>query len=139
MKIELLRRNQAIHFEAVNEAGMSLHMDGGEQYGGEGKGMRPMEALLAAFAGCSALDIVIILKKMKQDLKDMKVSIEGEREEIEKVKPFKKIHLHFSLYGEIKESKAEKAVSVSVEKYCSVGASLDPTIKISYGFEIIPA
>lgn len=138
MKIELKRRNQGIHFEAINENGISVHMDGGEKYGGEGKGMRPMETLLAAFAGCSAFDIVIILKKMKQDLIDIQVSIEGKREETEKVKPFKKIHIHFKLFGNIKESKAEKAVSVSVEKYCSVGASLDPSIEVSYEYEIIP-
>jgi putative redox protein len=114
-------------------------MDGKEQFGGEGNGMSPMQTLLSAFAGCSAFDIVIILKKMKQNLKDMKIIIEGAREENEKVKPFKKIHLHFVLYGDIKEAKAEKAVSVSVEKYCSVGASLDPSIQVSYDYEIIPA
>jgi len=139
MKIELYRRNDALHFEAINEEGLNIHMDGAAVFGGEGKGMRPMETLLCSLAGCSAFDIVVILKKMKQDLKDMRVTVKGERESEGKIKPLKTVHMHFALFGDIKDAKAEKAVSVSVEKYCSVGASLNPDIEVGYDYEIIPA
>lgn len=137
MNITLTRKNKAVHFEAVNSTGNTIQIDGPETIGGEGKGMRPMEILLTSVAGCSSFDLVEILKKQKQELEDVTIQISGERKETGFVKPFETINMHFVLKGDIDEKKAGRAVSMAVEKYCSVAASLDPHIKITHSFKIL--
>ena len=136
MKIELKRQNQSVHFEAQNESGNIIEFDGSASIGGQGKGMTPMEALLAAVAGCCSFDVVEILRKTRQKLDDIQVTISGDRKEVDWVKPFENMHIQFSLFGEVKEKKALQAIQLAVEKYCSVGASLDPKIPITYTFTI---
>ena len=136
MKITLNRKNKAVHFEAVNESGNTIQIDGPDSIGGEGKGMRPMEILLTAIAGCSSFDLVEILKKQKQSLSDVSITISGDRKETGFVKPFETIHLQFDLKGDIEEKKAARAIQMAVEKYCSVAASLHPDIKISHDYTI---
>lgn len=137
MNITLNRKNKAVHFEAVNQAGSTIQIDGPESIGGEGKGMRPMEILLTSIAGCSSFDLVEILKKQKEPLEDVKISIQGERRPEGDVKPFTKIELLFTLTGNLNEKKVARAVELSVEKYCSVAASLDPNIELIHRYEII--
>lgn len=136
MEIRLKRLNNAVHLSAVNENGNRTEFDGTEIIGGQDKAMTPMEALLSAVAACSTLDVIPILKKQRQNLEDLEVVITGNRHKVEEVNPFKDIHMHFILTGKIDSTKAEKAVNLSVEKYCSVSASLDPAIKVSHSFEI---
>jgi putative redox protein len=138
IKIELKRLNDAFHFEAANENGNSVHIDASPDIGGTNKGMRPMQMLLAAMGGCSTIDIVNILKKQKQDLKDIKVTVTGEREKDVVPSLFIEVHAHFRLYGNLDKDKAGKAVSLSVDKYCSVAKTLEKTAKVTYSFEIIP-
>lgn len=137
MEIKLKRKNKAVHFEAVNQAGNTIQIDGPDTIGGEGKGMRPMEILLTSIAGCSSFDLVQILKKQKQDIQDVEISISGKRKADGDVKPFEQIDLMFILKGTIDEKKAARAVQLSVEKYCSVAASLDSKIQINHEFKII--
>ena len=118
--------------EAKNEDGNSIQMDSAPDIGGEGKGMRPMQLLLAAVGGCSAIDVILILKKQKQIIEDFEVEIEGEREKIEDYSLFRDICLHFKFKGQVDKDKAERAVKLSVDKYCSVSKTLEPTAKISY-------
>ncbi|MBI1226013.1 MAG: OsmC family peroxiredoxin [Bacteroidetes bacterium] len=135
MHITLQRLNDAVHFEAKNDDGNTIHLDGSPDIGGERKGVRPMQALLMSLAGCSSMDVVSILKKMRQPLDDMRVEVIGERvDEIPAV--FKKIHMQFFLKGDLDETKAKKAIGMSVEKYCSVARMLDKTAEISWGLEI---
>ena len=135
MHITLQRLNDAVHFEAKNESGNTIHLDGSPDIGGEGRGVRPMQALLMSLAGCSSMDVVSLLKKMRQPLEDMRVEVLGERvDEIPAV--FKKIHLQFFLKGDLDEDKARKAIGMSVEKYCSVARMLDKTAEISWGLEL---
>lgn len=136
IKIELRRLHDPFHFEAVNEDGNVVHMDAAPEIGGTGKGVRPMQLLLAAFGGCSSIDIVSILKKQKQDLKEIRVTITGERERDAVPSLFTEVHAHFRLIGEIDRDKAEKAVSLSVDKYCSVAKTLEKTARVTYSFEI---
>ncbi len=135
--IQLNRLNDAFHFEASNENGNSVHIDASPDIGGTNQGMRPMQMLLAAMGGCSSIDIVNILKKQKQDLRDIKVTVTGEREEGAVPSLFVKVHAHFKLFGNLDEDKAGKAVSLSVDKYCSVAKTLEKTATITYSFEII--
>jgi len=132
MKINIKRLNDNFHMEAKNEDGNSIQMDSALDIGGEGKGMRPMQLLLAAVGGCSAIDVILILKKQKQIIDDFEVEVEGEREKIEDYSLFRDICLHFKFKGQVDKEKAERAVKLSVDKYCSVSKTLEPTAKISY-------
>jgi len=135
MKIELKRLNKAMHFECINEEGLTVHTDSSPDAGGEGKGVRPMEMVMMAVASCSSIDIVLILEKMRQKLDDIKVEVTGERKETVP-RYFKKLHVTYHLYGEIKEKKAEQAVQLSMEKYCSVSKMLENTVEITTSFTI---
>ena len=139
MKIELSRVSDEFHLEAVNESGNSLHIDASPDIGGTNKGMRPMQLLLAAMGGCSSIDIINILKKQKQDLKDIKITVTGERMKDAVPSLYTEVHAHFKLYGNLDHDKTQKAVSLSVEKYCSVAKTLEATSKVTYSFEIISA
>jgi len=136
MKVTIQRKNQAIHFEGLNPDKLKVEMDGSPTEGGEGKGVRPMELVLMALGSCSSIDLVLILQKMRQELRDLNIEVEGKRAEDQVPKVFTEIHLHFILMGNIEEDKAGRAVELAVDKYCSVKNSLDPNIKISYDFEV---
>ncbi|MBK5278021.1 MAG: OsmC family protein [Bacteroidia bacterium] len=139
VKIELHRVSGDFHLEAVNENGNALQMDASPKIGGTDKGLRPMQLLLAALGGCSTMDVVSILKKQRQELKDIKITITGEREQDEVPALYTEVHVHFKLYGQLDKDKVEKAVSLSVEKYCSVAKTLEATAEVTYSFEIIDA
>lgn len=130
------RMNDHVHFNAVNEAGNVVSIDGSPDIGGEGKGTRPMELLLMSFAGCSSIDIITYLKKMRQEVIDFDVQVEGFREENAIPAVFTKIHIHYILVGELKPSKVEKAISLSLEKYCSVSKMLEKAAEITCSYEI---
>lgn len=136
MKIELRRLNDAFHLEATNEQGNTVHIDASPDIGGQHLGMRPMQLLLSALGGCSTIDVINILRKQRQNLTDLQVVITGEREKDAVPAPFVKAHLHFKLYGDIDHDKADKAVSLAVEKYCSVAETMSKTT-ITHSFEIV--
>jgi putative redox protein len=137
IKIELSRLNDAFHFEARNESGNKVHIDASPDIGGTNQGMRPMQMLLAAMGGCSAIDLVNILKKQKQELKDIKITVTGEREKDATPSLFTEVHAHYKLFGAVDKDKAERAVTLAVEKYCSVAKTLEAKAKITYSFEIV--
>ena len=137
IKIELKRLNEAFHMEAVNDQGNVVHLDASPDIGGDNKGMRPMQMLLAAAAGCSSIDIINILKKQKQPLKDIRVTVEGEREKDAIPSLFTDIHMHYKVYGDLNEEKVKRAISLSLEKYCSVTKTLEKTARVTYSYEII--
>jgi putative redox protein len=139
IKIELNRLNDAFHFEAANEQGNKVYLDASPDIGGTNQGMRPMQMLLAAMGGCSSIDVINILKKQKQDLKDIKVTVTGEREKDAIPSLFTDVHVTFKLFGNLDKDKVNKAVSLSVEKYCSVAKTLEAKAKVTYSVEIIPA
>ncbi len=137
IKIELSRVNDAFLMEAKNELGNTIRMDGSPKVGGSDLAMRPMQVLLAALGGCSSIDVISILKKQRQDLKDIQITVTGEREKDVEPSLYTEVHAHFKLYGNLDAEKAEKAVSLSMEKYCSVAKTLEKTAKVTYTFEII--
>lgn len=121
----------AAAFEATALAGGSLIVDGSADIGGEGRGMRPMEVLLAALASCSAMDVVHILRKQKQALEHLTIEIEGLRADATPA-PYKRVTLVFTARGVVEDDKLQRAVSLAVEKYCSVRATLDPAVEIRW-------
>lgn len=134
MRINVKRIDSDFNFEAKNEDGNAVLIDGSSEIGGHNKGMRPMQLLLAAIGGCSAIDIVSILRKQKQELDSFEIEVDGDREPvgIEGYSLFKTIEVNFILKGNIDKEKAERAVKLSMEKYCSVTKTLEPTAKITY-------
>jgi putative redox protein len=136
MKIELRRLNNAVHFECVNEEGLTVQTDGSPEVGGEGKGVRPMQMLLMSLAACSSIDVVHLLTKMRQAPDDIRVEVDGERVAGEVPAVFRKIHLTYFISDNVKRENAEKAIGLSVEKYCSVSAMLSPTAEITWSLEM---
>jgi len=132
MKINVKRLNDKFHMEASNEDGNTIQMDSAPDIGGEGKGMRPRQMLLAALGGCSAIDVLLILRKQKQDILDFNVEVEGHSEKVQDYSLFRDITLHFKVKGTVDYDKVERAVKLSIEKYCSVSKTLEPTAKINY-------
>lgn len=136
MKVTLSRVGPAA-FDAEAESGGTLTLDGAPSIGGEGRGMRPMELLLTALAGCASMDVVHILRKQKEPLEDLRIEAEGEREDATPA-PFTRIHLRFVATGDVHRGKLERAVKLAVEKYCSVGESLDPAIEVTHEAALEP-
>lgn len=137
MNVELKRVNDAVHFEATGSESIKVHIDGSPAIGGQGLGVRPMELVLMALGSCSSLDLISILKKQRQEITDLSVSIEGERREtIPSV--FTKIHMTFNIAGEVDLAKAEKAAELAVKKYCSVHDMLAAGgVEITYSVNIV--
>jgi putative redox protein len=123
-------------FEAKTESGHSVPMDAKPEVGGEGNGPAPMELLMVSLGGCTAMDVVSILKKMRADLESMTVRIDSERAP-EHPKIFTKIDIHYDFVGkDIKEENVKKAIELSQEKYCSVTAMLKEKAEITYDWNI---
>ncbi|MDP4711395.1 MAG: OsmC family protein [Saprospiraceae bacterium] len=138
MKIEFKRINDAYLMEAVNENGNTTLTDGSPDIGGSNLAMRPMQLMLVGLGSCSSIDVIHLLQKQRQDLRDIQLSVTAEREEGVVPSLFTTIHIHYKLFGPIDPKKAERAISLSVEKYCSVGKLLEKTADITWDFEIIP-
>jgi len=124
IKVELERVKGDYGFRAKDENGNTLQTDSSPENGGANFGVRPMQSLLMALGSCSAIDIVSILKKQRQIIKDFKMKIEGEREKDVEPSLWKKVHVQFELEGDIDPDKAKRACSLSIEKYCSVAETL---------------
>ena len=111
-------------FEATDENGHLVKMDTSPESGGQNFGVRPMQMLLMGLGGCSAIDVLMILKKQRQNVRDYKMIIKGDREAGKEPSLWKDITIEFHIYGEVDVEKAEKAVDLSLNKYCSVAATL---------------
>ncbi len=131
MKIDLIRLNSQ-KFELKNEKGLSFVTDNRAEFDGIETSPTPVEMLLMAVANCSAIDILTILKKQKQEISDYRMEVEGERIVEDEAKPFKSIFVKIILKGKVDLLKAQKAAKLSFEKYCSVSKSLEPKVSISY-------
>jgi len=136
MRITLERLNKAVHMKASNEDGAFINIDGPPSLGGKNKGLRPMQLLLAGIGGCSTMDIINILNKQKQQLDDIKILIDGEREKDNTPSLYEKIHVHFILTGKLDEKKVKRAIDLSMNTYCSVSKIIEKTARITYSHEI---
>ena len=136
MKITLERKTAPFHFEAKNDRNIIVSMDSSTEIGGLNKGASPMEFVLMGLGGCASIDLGLILSKQQQILTNYKLLIEGLRDETP-AKAFKKINMHFILHGTLESSKVEKALDLTLNKYCSVALSLSKEIEIVYTYEII--
>lgn len=127
-------------FVAESGSGHALVMDGPPDFGGRNLGVRPMEMVLMGMGGCTAFDVMMILQKARQDVRDCVVELSAERAETEP-KVFTRIHVHFVISGkDLKESRVQKAVELSAEKYCSASIMLgNAGVEITHDYAIIEA
>ena len=124
-------------FLGETESNHAVLMDGPPTAGGRNLGPRPMEMLLIGTGGCTAFDVVSILKKSRQAISDCYVELDAERAETDP-KVFTKIHMHFVVTGkDIKPEAVEKAIRLSAEKYCSASIMLGQTAAITHDFEVV--
>ena len=135
MKVNLKRVNTAYHYEAFTEEKIKVDLDANSSIGGEGKGTRPMELVLMGVGGCASIDLGLILTKQKQVMTDYEVEITAERND-NVAKTFKSINLHFTLFGALDAHKVEKAIALTLTKYCSVILSLNDAIEITTSYII---
>ncbi len=134
MKVTLERKNDNYLFEAKGDSGVSVLID--SKTDEASKGASPMELLLMGVGGCSAIDVVSILKKQRQKITSYKMEVEGKRKEVREAKPFEAIHVSLHLEGEIDEAKAVRAAALSFEKYCSVSITMEASVKITYSITL---
>jgi len=126
-----------VSFSGESESGHSVLMDGAPEAGGKNLGPRPMEMILMGVGGCTTFDVVMILKKGRQDISDCVVEIEATRATLDP-KVFTHIHLHFILTGKnLNRAQVERAINLSAEKYCSASIMLKNTVEITHDFEIV--
>jgi len=136
MKVSIKWAGEA-SFEAETGSGHKITMDGAQEYGGLDKGARPMEMLLVGLGGCTSFDVVLILKRSRQDVRDCVAEISAERAETDP-KVFTKIHIKFVLTGKnLDPTRVERAVKLSEEKFCSASIMLGKTAEITHEIEIV--
>lgn len=125
-------------FLGESGSGHTLVMDGPPDAGGRNMGVRPMETVLIGLGGCASYDVVSILKKSRQDIRDVQVSLDAERAETEP-KVFTRIHIQFVVTGkQLKEAQVKRAVELSAEKYCSASIMLGRAgVEITHGYDIV--
>lgn len=124
-------------FQGETDSGHTILMDGPPELGGANRGARPMETLLIGMGGCTAFDVVSILRKGRQTINDCVVEIEAQRaQEVPKV--FTHIHLKYVVSGEdLQEAKVKRAVELSAEKYCSATIMLSASVEITHSYEVV--
>lgn len=124
-------------FLAESGSGHIVAMDGAPDGGGRDLAPRPMELVLAGAGGCTAYDVVLILKRSRQAITGCDVNLKAKRAETEP-KVFTEIHFHFTVHGhDLKPQLVERAIKLSHEKYCSASIMLEKTAVITHSFEII--
>lgn len=130
MKVSIERINDDYLMEAKGASGVPVLMDNSTIE--KVQGTSPMELLLMGVGGCSAIDIIYILKKQRQTIKSYSVEIEGETQEVLEAKPFKAMILKIYLEGDIPADKVKRAAALSFEKYCSVSITMQTSVDINY-------
>jgi putative redox protein len=130
---------EGVAFVAETESSHAFVMDGAPEGGGRNLGPRPMETVLAGTGGCTAYDVVTILRKTRQNVTDVAVELDAERAPADP-KVFTRIHMHFVVKGRgVKPEAVERAIRMSAEKYCSASIMLGKTAEITHDYEIIEA
>jgi putative redox protein len=111
-------------FTITDAKGHKMKIDIPADQGGHGDGFRPMQTMLSALCGCSAVDVVSILKKQRQSISDLIIKVDGERQKGVEPALWEKVHLLFEIKGDVEPGKAARAVELSIKKYCSVAETL---------------
>ncbi|MCD6291750.1 MAG: OsmC family protein [Anaerolineae bacterium] len=125
-----------MEFEGTASSGHVVTLDGATEHGGHDAGFRPMELLLVGLAGCTAMDVISILRKKRQDVTGFEVSVRGERAE-RHPRVYTEIHVEYVIRGnDIAPQAVERAIQLSEKKYCPATAMLSKTVRITSSFRI---
>ena len=128
---------EGMQFVGSADSGHGVVMDGAPEIGGRNAGIRPMEMLLVGMGGCTAIDVMLILRKGREPVTDCLVELSAERAPTEP-KVFTRIHIHYKLSGRgLAAAKVERAIKLSKEKYCSASIMLGQVAEITHDFEVI--
>lgn len=128
-----------MQFVAVANSGHAVVMDGPLSVGGNNSGVSPMELLLMGTGGCSGMDVISVLQKKKQHVTSLEIHVVGEKAD-EHPKKYTAITIEFVITGKnISEEAVKRSVQLSMDKYCSVKATLEGTAQITYSYKIIEA
>lgn len=122
-----------LQFAGTGETGHTVQMDAGPEAGGEGNGAKPTELVLMALAGCSGIDIINILTKMREKVTAFTISVDGDRRD-EPPQRFTALRVTYSVQGEVKPASVERAIRLSLDKYCSVANSINAAL--TFAFEV---
>lgn len=132
-----IRWVEGVKFLGESGSGHAVVMDGAAEAGGTNLGPRPMEMLLLGLGGCTSFDVITILKKMRQDVRDCVADLDATRADSDP-KVFTRIHVAFTVTGRgLSREKVERAVQLSAEKYCSASLMLGKTAEITHSVEIV--
>jgi putative redox protein len=130
---------QDMQFSGKATSGHTLSMDADNESGGHNAGFRPMELLLVGFGGCSGMDVISILRKKRQPVVGLEINVKGEKTE-DNPKIYREVHIEYVVKGKSVEKEAvERAIALSLEKYCSVGATLAKAGTITHSYKIVEA
>lgn len=126
-----------MEFVGKNESGHTLTMDAEESSGGHNKGFKPMDLLLVGFGGCSGMDVISILRKKRQQVTGLEINVKGEKTDSFPT-VYKQVHIEYIVKGKGVEKEAvERSIALSLDKYCSVGATLAKAGTITHSYKII--
>ncbi|HEX7070213.1 MAG TPA: OsmC family protein [Rhodothermales bacterium] len=135
MRITVQRTEPLYEMEATSQSGWKVKMDAGVAGGGKGQGVRPTELMIMALGGCSGIDVIGILEKQRQEITKFEIELDAERADaIPAV--FTRVHVHFIFEGELDPGKVRRAISLSIEKYCTVSRTLSSTATITTSFSV---
>jgi len=130
MKVTLERKNTEYLLEAKGASGIPVMID--NKGSDVVQGSSPMELILMGVGGCSAIDIIHILKKQRQEITSYRVDVEGVRYDLDDAKPFKSMSCHVMLEGDMDPAKVQRAADLSFNKYCSVSKTFDSVVDITF-------
>jgi len=131
--------NKEMQFSGTASSGHTLTMDADDEAGGRNAGFRPMELLLVGFGGCSGMDVISILRKKRQSVTGLEINVKGEKTD-GYPKIYKEVHIEYVVKGKGVEKEAvERAIALSLDKYCSVGATLAKAGTIMHSYKIVEA
>ena len=126
-----------MQFSGTATSGHTMSMDADDESGGQNKGFRPMELLLVGLGGCSGMDVLSILRKKRQPVSGLEINVKGEKTD-SYPKIYKEVHIEYIVKGKGVEKEAvERAIALSLDKYCSVGATLAKAGSITHSYRIV--
>lgn len=128
-----------MEFSGQATSGHTLTMDADDAAGGQNAGFRPMELLLVGFGGCTGMDVISILRKKRQTVTGLEMNVKGEKTD-SYPKIYRAVHIEYVVTGKgVQKEAVERAIALSLEKYCSVGATLSKAGTITSSYKIVEA
>lgn len=134
----LAKWRERMTFDATTTTGHHIVMDASKEGGGDDRGPKPIELLLTALAGCTGMDVVAVLRNKKEPFEGLEVLVEGQRATTHPM-VYVEIDVLYRVYGNVNKEVVERAIQLSVDKYCGVGATLQEVAKMNHRYEIIAA